>query len=193
MKSNTDVINEHDEVPCSFSDSLNKNSKNKWVCETTKILDMQSIPWSPVSKEPLMNAIDAFNYGNGVVHDPILLQDNVVLPGKVFVNAGIYQGENIFTDVAVFKGDIKWKQHYKYIKSKKNYELISDEYGDVLLMINALLCLHFSKYSGIINIQTIGKNIIGINLFVNDDIIDQYPENWANRIVRIYNNRHWGK
>lgn len=190
---NTNVVllDLHPEVPRTFKESLKKNDKYKWVYESTRVLATQGIPWSHMSTDINRNAIDVLNYGSKIDHDAIVLQNDCSLPGKIFVDANVFVGEEVFTDVAIFKGDVKWMQHYR--NEDKEIELIPLELGEIKLKINALLHLHFSKYSGIIKVQTIGKNIIGISLFTEDALIVHYPDNWSKHVVRIYNNRPWGK
>jgi hypothetical protein len=53
--------------------------------------------------------------------------------------------------------------------------------------------MHFQKFAGVISVDTIGPTIVAVRLRMSTDVVDQYPEDWIKRVLRIYNRRPWGK
>ena len=186
-----EVLIEHVEIPTSHLGTWEKYPKHRWVYETSKLLDMQNIVWSPYNINPALASLDSFNYGKEVkVGDSLqALTTEDFVPGKVFVQD--LTGERLTSLVAIFKGEIKWIGH----KDDSNVVLESIN-GDIELRISALISLHFQKFSGVITIDTLGKDIISVNLYGNKGDYNMFvakSPDLTKHIVRIYNNRPWGK
>jgi hypothetical protein len=116
-----------------------------------------------------------------------------MLPGKIFVKP--MYGDALTTVVAVLKGEIKWAAHHIDDESSSPTKkvVLPDLRGDVELRISALTTLHFRKFAGVITVDSIGHDIIGVKLRMTPEVVSQYPEDWLKRVVRIYSRRPWGK
>lgn len=150
--------------------------KYNWVYSTSRLLDFQKVEWTP--------------FGGG-----LFTQQHTEFPvigGCGYIYTMPLEGEVLTTDVAVMKGDIKWAKHH--IINEQGEKAVLDELrGGVELRISALTTMHFQKFAGVISVDTIGNVITSVRLCMTVDVVDQYPEDWLKRVLRIYNRRPWGK
>ena len=153
--------------------------KYNWVYSTSRLLDFQSIEWAPFLMGDLTYKLPEFP-----------LNKDGREPGAIYIKQPT--GDKITTDVAIMKGDIKWAKHHK-INEDGEKEILENLRGDVELRISALSTMHFRKFAGVISVDTIGPTIVAVRLCMTTDIVNQYPEDWLKRVLRIYNRRPWGK
>ena len=149
--------------------------KYNWVYSTSRLLDFQKIEWTP--------------FGGGEFNQQH--PEFPVIPTAIIYTKQL-AGEKLTTDVAVMKGDIKWAKHH-IINEKGEKEVLDELRGGVELRISALTTMHFQKFAGVISVDTIGDVIVAVRLCMTADVVDQYPEDWLKRVLRIYNRRPWGK
>ena len=149
--------------------------KYNWVYSTSRLLDFQKVDWTP--------------FGGGDFTQ--MHSEFPVTPSAVIFTRQL-SGDRLTTDVAVMKGDIKWAKHH-IINEKGEKELLDELRGGVELRISALTTMHFQKFAGVISVDTIGDVIVAVRLCMTVDVVDQYPEDWLKRVLRIYNRRPWGK
>lgn len=160
------------DIPLDDMTAYQMYPRYNWVYSTSRLLDMQNVEWSP------------FPMGD-------LMQPHTEFPLNSDTTCQVYTkklaGDTLTTDVAVLKGDIKWAAHHK------GNELLEELRGDIELVISALTTLHFKKFAGIISVDTIGTKIVAVRLRMTTKMVEQYPEDWLKRVLRIYNRRPWGK
>lgn len=166
------------DVPLNDETAFKLYPRYNWVYSTSRILDMQNIEWAPFA----MNGLDF------PLKEFALVDDES--GGTIYTHK--LDGDKLTTDVAIMKGELKWVAHHKTCEDGTK-ELISELRGDIELRISALTTLHFKKFAGIISVDTIGRDIIAVRLRMTTDVVDQYPEDWLKRVLRIYNRRPWGK
>lgn len=166
------------DIPLNDHTAYELYPKYNWVYSTSRLLDFQSIVWAPFKMGKLTQRLDEFPLnGNG---------DET---GAIYTQA--IPGDKLTTDVAIMKGDIKWAAHHKIVDGKKI--LVDTLRGDIELRISAMATMHFRKFAGVISVDTIGPTIIAVRLCMTADVVDQYPDDWLKRVLRIYNRRPWGK
>ena len=149
--------------------------KYNWVYSTSRLFDFQKIEWTP--------------FGGGDFNH--MHTEFPVIPSAVIFTRQL-AGDTLTTDVAVMKGDIKWAKHHR-VNEKGEKEVLDELRGGVELRISALTTMHFQKFAGVISVDTIGDVIVAVRLCMTADVVDQYPEDWLKRVLRIYNRRPWGK
>lgn len=152
--------------------------KYNWVYSTSRLLDFQSIEWSPFSMGKLTQRLDEFPL-NKDGHEP----------GAIYTQE--IAGDKLTTDVVIMKGELKWAAHHKIEDSNKI--LVDTLSGDIELRVSAMATMHFQKFAGVISVDTIGTTIVAVRLCMTADVVEQYPEDWLKRVLRIYNRRPWGK
>jgi len=166
------------DVPLNDETAYKLYPRYNWVYSTSRVLDMQNIDWSPFSMAGTEFPLTEFPLVDGPE------------AGTIYTRSLL--GDRLTTDVAIMKGDIKWAAHHS-VADDGTRELLTELRGDIELRISALTTLHFKKFAGIISVDTIGHDIIAVRLRMSTDVVDQYPEDWLKRVLRIYNRRPWGK
>lgn len=166
------------DVPLNDETAYRLYPRYNWVYSTSRVLDMQNIGWSPFATDGFIQPLKEFAL--------------VPTPDAGTIYTRPLHGELLTTDVAIMKGELKWAAHHK-LNDDGTRELIDELRGDIELRISALTTLHFKKFAGIISVDTIGHDIIAVRLRMTTDVVDQYPDDWLKRVLRIYNRRPWGK
>lgn len=159
------------DIPLDDMTAYQMYPRYNWVYSTSRLFDMQNIEWSPFPMGTLLQAHNEFPFTQGSC--------------EIYTKE--IEGERLTTDVAVLKGDIKWATHHK------DGKVLDDLRGDIELVISALTTLHFKKFAGIISVDTIGTRIVAVRLRMTTEMVEQFPEDWLKRVLRIYNRRPWGK
>lgn len=158
--------------------------KLRWVYNTTNILDIQKVEWSP-SEVPNSVALPTFSFS-----DNNTLDDHLKNSGYIFVPP--LGEEHIIIDTVISKGDIKWQQYRSYDKCVMNQEVLDHINGEIKLKIDAFIRLNFNKFYGFINFETIGKTIVAIRLKPAKDVMQNfYPPNWNDNLIRVLNKKAW--
>lgn len=187
------------DIPLNDEHAWKMYPKYNWVYSTSRLLDMQNIEWAPFYKNGLTWAVPEFSMWSNSFSSPLnpatvsalgRRSDGFQYEGCIFMSP--IAGEKLTTDIAILKGEIKWASHSR-AKEDGTRELLTELRGDVELRISALVTLHFKKFAGVISVDTIGHDIIAARLHLTPELVNQYPEDWLTRVVRIYNRRPWGK
>ena len=152
--------------------------KYNWIYSTSRLLDFQNIKWAPFYFGDINYELPEFAMNPGPA-------------GRGAIYTKELHGDRLTTDVVIMKGLIKWAAHHKIEDGNK--VLVDDLRGDIELRISAMATMHFQKFAGVISVDTIGPTIIAVRLCMTADVVDQYPEDWIKRVLRIYNRRPWGK
>jgi len=160
------------DIPLDDTTAYKMYPKYNWVYSTSRLLDMQGVEWAPFSTSALTDGRAEF---------PV----NDIAKGNIYTQP--LTGEELTTDVAVLKGHIVWAKHHK------DNEMLDELRGDIELVISALTTLHFKKFAGIISVDSIGTKLVAVRLRMTTEMVEQYPEDWLKRVLRIYNRRPWGK
>lgn len=166
------------DIPLDDHTAYEMYPRYNWVYSTSRLLDFQSITWAPFKMGKLTQRLDEFS-----------LNGNGQEPGAIYTQE--IPGDKLTTDVVIMKGEMKWMSHHKIDDDKK--VLVDNLHGDIELRISALATMHFRKFAGVISVDTIGTTIIAVRLCMTADVVEQYPEDWLKRVLRIYNRRPWGK
>jgi len=175
-------------APSTDFEAWEKYPKYNWVYCTGKLLSAQNIPWS-VYKGDFCTQIQSVNYGEELIIADVSSMKTTKYFMEGFIFTRKLQGEHSSTYLAISKGEVKWEAQFNDASDAP----LSEVCGDIKLKINAVLSLHFSKYNGIIRFDTIGKDIVSASLGLDHAMIKHFPEDWAKKVNRIYNNRPWGK
>jgi hypothetical protein len=107
----------------------------------------------------------------------------------------IFTGEHVSTDLAVVDGEVHWCRHTKGVP----LENAMFDYWTVLAEPNPELegyqrdwiKRNFAGYTGMINTETIGGQIIEAHLRFADQWPDLYGPAWVDSLVKLYAKRHW--
>jgi hypothetical protein len=187
------------DIPLDDQSAWDMYSKYRWVYSTSRLLDLQNVPWSIYYGAPFTAALYEFQG----VKDSILRHKNDPDPqtraGMIFVDRSKVVGEELTTDAVILKGELKWLAHHVNNVQDQDGKIcigmkVLDEInGGVELRIAAFAKMALSKFTGVISVDTVGNTIVGVRLHMTPEVISQYPENWMQNVVKLYNRKQWPK
>lgn len=141
-------------IPKSDIECWGRYPKHRWVYETSRLLDVQQVNWSPFKTAELTySASNIFLSGNTSADD--------ITNGVVFIKDDMINKERHVSEVFVVRGEIKHIHEIDpFVYSTNN---ITD--GSVELRLNAFTSMYMSKFTGIITYTTYGPDPIN-DLFI---------------------------
>lgn len=136
------------DIPRDDIECWERYPKHHWVYDMSRLLDAQSIKWAPYEAQGLTWATPN-----------IVLQTEELMckPGIIYTK--MPEGQRMCTEVYIIKGEIKLMRH---IDPKTG--LIDALIGGIELRINAFVTLYFTKFTGVITVETYGNDIYRIQL-----------------------------
>ncbi len=126
-------------IPISDIECWTKYTKFRWVYESTRLLDAQSIAWSPVPTDTLTHSV------------PYLTLADISDAGSIYIEPAQI---TLKAEAYVTRGDIK---HIRYYDS-------ATEHGGIELRINAFVALYFKKFTGVIGFEIADTKFLRIQL-----------------------------
>ncbi|GAC1461750.1 MAG: hypothetical protein PVSMB4_20300 [Ktedonobacterales bacterium] len=104
-------------------------------------------------------------------------------------------GVHVSTDCAVVRGDMAWHRHTQGIAGHAgtfNYWIVEARSRPTLdKYCRAWISRNLSGYTGMVNIETIGDQIIEVHLRFSDQWPDLYGAGWVESVVRLYKENVW--
>jgi len=160
------------DIPEDDIECWDRYPKHRWVYELSRLLDSQSIKWSPYELEGFPER----ELNIRLFTNRTLLRQ----PGFIYINRS--EGPHLFTEVYITKGEIKLMRH---VELRKQTEVLTLN-GEVELRINAFITLYFQKFTGVIGIETYSNEIYRIQLRPYLDIISELNQDVIKLVKRIY-------
>lgn len=187
------------DIPLDDQSAWDMYPKYRWVYSTSRLLDLQNVQWSIYYGTPFTSGLYEFQGVNDIVlshkNDPT----PVTRAGMVFVDGSKVTGDALITDAVILKGELKWLAHHtenlqdeddKICIGKKVLDEIN---GGVELRIAAFAKMALPKFTGVVSVDTVGTTIVGVRLHMTPEVISQYPDNWMQNVVKLYNRKQWPK
>ena len=151
---------------------LERYPKHRWVYELSRLLDAQSIKWSPYAVDSLPDReLNIDLHSN---------QTLVRQPGYIYTKKA--EGRHILTEMFITKGEIKLMRHIDPDTRKELASLI----GEVELRLNAFATLYFQKFTGVVGVETYSNEIFRLQLRPHVDIINDTNQEVVKLAKRIY-------
>jgi hypothetical protein len=170
MHRKTDTI-EFD-IPKDDIECWERYPKHRWVYELSRLLDAQSIKWSPYEVDSLPN--------RELNIDMVSRKALVRQPGYIYMKKS--EGQHMLTEMYITKGEIKLMRHIDPITKKELPSLI----GEVELRLNAFVTLYFQKFTGVVGVETNANEIFRIQLRPYVDINVETNQEVVKLAKRIY-------
>lgn len=176
------------------------NEEYKWVYNKLKLYEVSKIVAHPtgimpdaypVFVKPITNL-----FGMGIHSRKIDNEEEYLKSyhgGELWMP--VFNGEHVSTDVAVINGSVNWVVHSKGYKNEKNHEewdyweILDYEILQVSSVITDWIAEHLKSYSGMLNFETIGENIIEVHLRFSSQFIDLYPRDFLDNVVSLYHKK----
>jgi hypothetical protein len=160
------------DVPVDDIDCWTRYPKHRWVYDFGRLLDSQSIPWSPFPDS-------AYDYE----------QANITLiksDGTKISNGSVWtrkpQGSSVISEIYLAKGEIKKIRHI----DSDSRKVLENAIGEIELKINAFVSIYFGKFTGVLSITTIGNSIFQASLRPLSYSSSSIPADLTKVVSRIY-------
>lgn len=107
----------------------------------------------------------------------------------------LFEGQHISTDCAIVSGEVKWLRHalgHPWHKGMFTHWVIeTTQRPELSQFLNSWVRANMAGYTGMMNFETIGGNIIETHLRFADQWCDIYGRQWMNALVRLYAEGDW--
>jgi hypothetical protein len=137
------------DIPTDDLDCWTRYPKHRWVYDLSRVLDSQGIFWSPINLPGLIKLAN------------LVLETDQQLPadqGNIYIEEP--SGTHRHTDVYITKGSIKL---LKFTDAETGQELTEID-GELEIKINAFISMHFTKYTGVVSLETYRNQIFRVQL-----------------------------
>lgn len=158
-------------VPIDDIDCWMRYPKHRWVYDLSRLLDAQNIYWSPFEIPGLERELNMHLYSVELL---------VRQPGFIYLKKT--NKSFMLTEAYIIKGEVKLLRHIDSTTKKELSQLL----GDIELIINAFISLHFTKFTGVLSIKTYGKEIHEISLRPLSDLGQENNIEVIKLIKKIY-------
>lgn len=106
----------------------------------------------------------------------------------------LFTGPHISTDCAVVNGDVKWIRHAEGLPWHdgmfKHWVIGADD-RSLTARLSSWIARELTRYTGLINIETIGGQIIEAQIRFADQWCDLYGAPWFDAVVALYGRGEW--
>jgi len=188
------------DIPTEDSDAWLWNPAHRWVYDKLAVALSQKleagphgtpVPRFPVFSKPIVN-LKGMGVGSYVLRSQADY-DAHYAPGHFWMP--LLEGRHVSTDIAVVNGEPRWWRHvtgkpagegtfdYWIIHAEPDFDM---EAGCGDWVRNKL-----AGYTGMLNLETIGGNIIEAHLRFADQWPDLYGPGWVDALVGLYEQGDW--
>ncbi len=187
-------------IPTEDGDAYSLYRQHRWVYNKLTLAESQGFtcglhgmppPTYPVFSKPVYN-MRGMGTGSRVLRTQ-KEYERYQRPGHYWMP--LLEGEHVSTDVAVVNGQPQWWRHVlgKAIGDGKfdYWTVLAASRPNVESYCGDWLRAHLSDYTGIVNLETIGGQIIEVHLRFADQWPDLYGAGWVDALVRLYVDRVW--
>jgi hypothetical protein len=146
----------------------------------------------PVFSKPVMN-LHGMGAGSAILYDEADY-DRYCTPGHFWVE--LLSGEHVSSDVALVEGEPKWWRHATGVPAGRgmfdHWVVHAEKRLDIELRCGSWIARHLSRFTGMVNLETIGGKIIDAHLRLTDQWPDLYGGRaWVEAVIGLYAERHW--
>jgi len=173
---------------------------HRWIYNKLLICDTQGVAGAPhgipptsfpVFSKPIYN-MHGMGVGGRIIGSEMELAANINA-GHMWMD--LAEGEHVSSDAVVIGGEAQWWRHtignalgegvFDY------WTILAEERPAIEEYCGAWLRKNLKGYSGAVNLETIGGNIIEVHLRFADQWPDLYGDGWLAAIVELYTRRRW--
>jgi len=189
------------EIPTDDGDSWRLFPRHRWVYDKLKIAESQGFtcgphgiepPSFPVFSKPVFN-MRGMGTGSRVMRTQREYRAHQ-RPGHIWMP--LLEGEHVSTDIAVVDGKPRWWRHATGMSigdGMFDYWIVhAAARPEIETPCGAWLARHLKGYSGMVNFETIGAQIIEAHLRFADQWPDLYGGRpWVEALVGLYRDGAW--
>jgi hypothetical protein len=186
------------DIPINDYDAWLRHPDHRWVYNRMELSEFQMIKFGPMPLEPprkcypviIKPITNLYGMGKGIIkinNEADFYSEY----GNTDFWMEFFEGEHISHDFIILDGKVQYKLAFKGYKDDKitgkfdHWESIDLDKIKTPHIINKLIDNFFKKYTGCLNIETIGDKIIECHLRMGD--IDQFPTlELLNGVIETY-------
>ena len=173
-------------------------SAHRWVYDKIAIARSQGLeagphgvmpPRFPVFSKPIIN-LKGMGIGSRILQTAADYEASLTA-GHMWM--ALLEGRHVSSDVAVVDGEPRWWRHVTGAPSGDGtfdhwtvhaaHDPVIEEY------CGAWISAHLGRYTGIVNIETIGGRMIEVHLRMSDQWPDLYGDGWVDALIELYHAR----
>jgi hypothetical protein len=182
------------------SDSWTWYPRHRWVYDKVAVALSQGLaaaphgvepPTFPMFSKPITN-LKGMGVGSRVLRTPA---DYVAhyAPGHMWMT--LLDGRHVSSDVAVVDGRATWWRHATGRPGPEgtfeHWTIHAAADPEIEARAGDWIAQHLAGYTGMINLETIGGQIIEVHLRFADQWPDLYGAGWVEALVRLYRDGSW--
>lgn len=160
------------DIPKDDIECWDRYPKHRWVYELSRLLDAQSIKWSPFEVSTFPN--------RELNMELTSLKALVRQPGFIWMKKS--EGPHLLTEMYITKGEIKFMRHIDPNTRKELPNLI----GGIELRLSAFVALYFQKFTGVVATETLSNEIYRMQLRPYIEISQETNQELIKLAKRIY-------
>jgi hypothetical protein len=187
-------------IPTEDSDAWVWYPRERWVYDKLAVALSQGLsagphgvppPHFPVFSKPIIN-LKGMGVASRVIRSPEEYEQSLA-PGHMWMT--LLEGRHLSTDVAVVAGEPRWWRHVTGVPGPGGtfdfWAVHAESDAATEGHCGAWIRRHLSRYTGIVNIESIGAGIIEVHLRMSDQWPDLYGAGWVDAVVRLYAKGEW--
>jgi hypothetical protein len=188
------------DVPTEDADAWTWYPEHRWVYDKLAVAQSQGIaaaphgvmpPAFPVFSKPIVN-LRGMGTGSREIGSAEAYR-RYLSPGHFWME--LLRGEHVSTDVAVRSGQTVWWRHATGIPRRggtfDHWVLHAEAMPALEAACGAWITAHLPRYTGMLNLETIGGRIIEVHLRFADQWPDLYGAGWVAAVVELYAAGRW--
>jgi hypothetical protein len=182
-------------IPTEDSDAWLWYPKHRWIYDKIAIAHSQGLEAAPhgvapsrfpVFSKPIIN-LRGMGTASRLLRSASDYAENLT-PGHMWMTH--LEGRHVSSDTVIVAGEPRWWRHatgepsgegtFDYWTVHAAPDAAIEDYGGTWIR------KHLAGYTGILNIETIGRRIIEAHLRMSDQWPDLYGSGWVEAVVRLY-------
>lgn len=187
-------------IPTEDGDAYLWFAKHKWVYNKLYIAETQNVPCGPhgidpsafpVFSKPIYN-MRGMGAGSCIFHT-LKEYKHGQQPGHMWM--ALLDGEHVSTDIAVVNGKPAWWRHATGVPLEggmfDHWVVWAELRPELERYCGKWIESNLSDYTGMVNLETIGRRIIEVHLRFADQWPDLYGQGWVEALVELYTHGRW--
>jgi hypothetical protein len=187
-------------IPTEDSDAWAWNPAHRWVYDKLAVALSQNLdagphgtppPHFPVFSKPIIN-LKGMGVGSRVLHSAADYERHYA-PGHFWMT--LLDGRHVSSDIAVVDGAPLWWRHVTGKPAGEGtfdyWTVHAEPDAEIERGCEAWIERNLGRYTGMLNLETIGGKIIEAHLRFADQWPDLYGPGWVEALVGLYERHAW--
>jgi hypothetical protein len=187
-------------VPTDDIDAWPMNPEHNWVYDRLRLAQSQGFPAGPhgtvppaypVFSKPIIN-LRGMGIGSRIIaNEHEMAESNTA--GHFWMP--VLTGSHLSTDCAVVRGEVKWQRSCKGEPAShgmfRYWTLLAEDQRELESYLADWVRRYLPTYTGMLNAETIGGNIIEMHLRFSNQWCDLNGKGWVESVVGLHANGLW--